>query len=87
MYMIMRRVVWKCNCPVVIFRFCITYALYLCAADVQAAEQDAWAAQLSGVSLSSDAFFPFRDNVDQVCVCVCVRVCVDSLMGFSQYTR
>lgn len=28
-------------------------------------ERDAWTAQLKGVSLSSDAFFPFRDNVDR----------------------
>ena len=28
-------------------------------------ERDAWTAQLKGVCLSSDAFFPFRDNVDR----------------------
>ena len=28
-------------------------------------ERKGWAAQLAGVSLSSDAFFPFRDNIDQ----------------------
>jgi len=27
-------------------------------------EFDAWRAQMSGVVLSSDAFFPFRDNID-----------------------
>lgn len=29
------------------------------------AERDEWIGQLKGVSLSSDAFFPFRDNVDR----------------------
>ncbi|MPD04399.1 Bifunctional purine biosynthesis protein PURH [Portunus trituberculatus] len=29
------------------------------------AERDEWTRQLKGVSLSSDAFFPFRDNVDR----------------------
>ncbi|KAF7243622.1 Bifunctional purine biosynthesis protein PURH [Varanus komodoensis] len=29
------------------------------------AEKKAWIGKLSGVSLSSDAFFPFRDNVDR----------------------
>lgn len=29
------------------------------------AEKKAWIAKLTGVSLSSDAFFPFRDNVDR----------------------
>ncbi|XP_045126768.1 bifunctional purine biosynthesis protein ATIC-like [Portunus trituberculatus] len=29
------------------------------------AERDEWTQQLKGVSLSSDAFFPFRDNVDR----------------------
>jgi len=28
-------------------------------------EKTAWLAKLKGVSLSSDAFFPFRDNIDQ----------------------
>lgn len=28
-------------------------------------ERDAWTQQLKGVALSSDAFFPFRDNVDR----------------------
>lgn len=28
-------------------------------------EKDLWAKKLSGVALSSDAFFPFRDNVDR----------------------
>ena len=28
-------------------------------------EKEAWLAKLKGVSLSSDAFFPFRDNIDQ----------------------
>ena len=28
-------------------------------------EKAAWLANLKGVSLSSDAFFPFRDNIDQ----------------------
>ena len=28
-------------------------------------EKSAWLAKLKGVSLSSDAFFPFRDNIDQ----------------------
>jgi phosphoribosylaminoimidazolecarboxamide formyltransferase/IMP cyclohydrolase len=30
-----------------------------------AAEKNAWLSQLSGVSLGSDAFFPFRDNIDR----------------------
>lgn len=30
-----------------------------------AAEKKQWIAKLSAVSLSSDAFFPFRDNVDR----------------------
>ncbi len=30
-----------------------------------AQERAAWLQQLSGVALSSDAFFPFRDNVDR----------------------
>ena len=29
------------------------------------AEREEWKGQLSGVSLSSDAFFPFRDNIDR----------------------
>lgn len=29
------------------------------------AEKKQWIAKLSAVSLSSDAFFPFRDNVDR----------------------
>ncbi|KAH8022619.1 hypothetical protein HPB51_000919 [Rhipicephalus microplus] len=29
------------------------------------AEKKAWIAKLSGVALSSDAFFPFRDNIDR----------------------
>lgn len=29
------------------------------------AEKKEWVDQLSGVSVSSDAFFPFRDNVDR----------------------
>lgn len=29
------------------------------------AEKKQWVAKLSAVSLSSDAFFPFRDNVDR----------------------
>lgn len=29
------------------------------------AEKKEWVAKLSGVSVSSDAFFPFRDNVDR----------------------
>ena len=28
-------------------------------------EREQWIKQLSGVALSSDAFFPFRDNVDR----------------------
>ena len=28
-------------------------------------ERKIWFGQLSGVSLSSDAFFPFRDNIDR----------------------
>ena len=28
-------------------------------------EKDDWLAKLKGVALSSDAFFPFRDNVDR----------------------
>ena len=31
-----------------------------------AEEKAAFVATLSGVALSSDAFFPFRDNIDQV---------------------
>lgn len=31
-----------------------------------AEERKAWCDKLTGVSLSSDAFFPFRDNIDQV---------------------
>eukprot|EP00051_Salpingoeca_urceolata_P016488 m.218800 g.218800 ORF g.218800 m.218800 type:complete len:294 (+) comp18689_c0_seq3:1175-2056(+) len=31
-----------------------------------AAERAEWAATLADVSISSDAFFPFRDNIDQV---------------------
>ncbi len=34
-------------------------------ARLTAAEQRAWLDQQSGVALSSDAFFPFRDNVDR----------------------
>ena len=29
------------------------------------AERKQWLSQLKGVSLSSDAFFPFRDNIDR----------------------
>lgn len=29
------------------------------------AERREWAQQLSGVALASDAFFPFRDNIDR----------------------
>lgn len=29
------------------------------------AEKTAWIGKLTGVSVSSDAFFPFRDNVDR----------------------
>lgn len=29
------------------------------------AEKKEWVDKLSGVSVSSDAFFPFRDNVDR----------------------
>ena len=29
------------------------------------ADKKSWISQLSGVSLSSDAFFPFRDNIDR----------------------
>lgn len=29
------------------------------------AEKKAWIGKLNAVSLSSDAFFPFRDNVDR----------------------
>jgi hypothetical protein len=32
----------------------------------QAAEKEEWMGQLKGVAVSSDAFFPFRDNIDQV---------------------
>jgi phosphoribosylaminoimidazolecarboxamide formyltransferase/IMP cyclohydrolase len=28
-------------------------------------EKAAWVAKLTGVALSSDAFFPFRDNIDR----------------------
>ena len=28
-------------------------------------EKDEWLSKLTGVSLSSDAFFPFRDNIDR----------------------
>ena len=28
-------------------------------------EKEGWLTKLTGVSLSSDAFFPFRDNIDQ----------------------
>ncbi len=28
-------------------------------------ERRAWIKQLTGVALSSDAFFPFRDNIDR----------------------
>jgi phosphoribosylaminoimidazolecarboxamide formyltransferase/IMP cyclohydrolase len=28
-------------------------------------EKEEWLSKLAGVSLSSDAFFPFRDNIDQ----------------------
>ena len=28
-------------------------------------ERDQWISQLKGVALSSDAFFPFRDNIDR----------------------
>lgn len=31
-----------------------------------AEERTSWAAELNNVALSSDAFFPFRDNIDQV---------------------
>lgn len=34
-------------------------------AQFTAAEKEEWAAQLRGVALASDAFFPFRDNVDR----------------------
>eukprot|EP00042_Codosiga_hollandica_P054640 m.744011 g.744011 ORF g.744011 m.744011 type:complete len:62 (-) comp58949_c0_seq3:1700-1885(-) len=29
-------------------------------------ERDQWMGELRAVSVSSDAFFPFRDNIDQV---------------------
>jgi phosphoribosylaminoimidazolecarboxamide formyltransferase/IMP cyclohydrolase len=32
---------------------------------LSAAEKKEWLTKLGGVSLSSDAFFPFRDNIDQ----------------------
>lgn len=28
-------------------------------------ERKAWISQLTGVALGSDAFFPFRDNIDR----------------------
>lgn len=31
-----------------------------------AEERQEWQNSLEGVALSSDAFFPFRDNIDQV---------------------
>lgn len=34
-------------------------------APLSAEEKQAWLAQLDGVSLASDAFFPFRDSIDQ----------------------
>nr|KAG5705637.1 hypothetical protein BaRGS_026576 [Batillaria attramentaria] len=34
-------------------------------AQLTEAERKEWVAQLKGVSLSSDAFFPFRDNIDR----------------------
>ncbi len=34
---------------------------------LSADEKNRWRASLSGVSLSSDAFFPFRDNIDRAC--------------------
>lgn len=34
-------------------------------AQLTEAEKKQWIAKLSAVSLSSDAFFPFRDNVDR----------------------
>ena len=35
------------------------------AKDISHSEKAEWLAKLKGVSLSSDAFFPFRDNIDQ----------------------
>ena len=35
-----------------------------------AEERAAWMADLKGVALSSDAFFPFRDNIDTATKCV-----------------
>ena len=32
---------------------------------LSAEERDSWLAKLEGVSLGSDAFFPFRDSVDR----------------------
>jgi len=34
-------------------------------APLTATDKETWLATLKGVSLSSDAFFPFRDNIDQ----------------------
>ena len=35
--------------------------------ELTAAEKKAWLAQLTDVSLGSDAFFPFSDNIDRAC--------------------
>lgn len=34
-------------------------------AQLTSAEREAWLKQMTGVALSSDAFFPFRDNIDR----------------------
>ena len=42
------------------------------------ADRQEWIATLKGVSLSSDAFFPFRDNIDRahlVCIIILSSCC------------
>lgn len=44
------------------------------------ADRKEWIATLKGVSLSSDAFFPFRDNIDRAHL-----VCINNLLKYLNF--
>lgn len=51
--------------------------VFYCPLSVVQEERSHWISQLKGVSLSSDAFFPFRDNIDRaVMVCWFFSTCI-----------
>ncbi len=52
--------------PLTVRQSCILAYSLRTAVLTQAAERAEWMATLKGVAVSSDAFFPFRDNIDQV---------------------